>query len=183
MVCWEPVVFKNHLIVDVFVVEYNFAMHNVLKLSLALGHLHSDDVRLTIGYLFFDLVLAERVVAQTIVFSLRILLPTNLYSHLLQSFCCAETMISVAVFYQSVHKLVIKGQSLALIVRTVRALNFHTINSSFIGDFGEAARSFIPLQTRPLKHANDILNRTFYFTIFIGVFDAQNHITSVHFGE
>ena len=43
MVGWEPIIFQNDLIVNIFVIKDYFAMHDVFKSCLSFRHFHPDD--------------------------------------------------------------------------------------------------------------------------------------------
>ena len=58
VICREPVIFENDLIINHTVIEHNFTMHDVSKFGLSFRDSHSDDVGLSVGFLLFDLVLA-----------------------------------------------------------------------------------------------------------------------------
>ena len=146
----EAVVLQDDLVVDVFVVEDYLTMDDVFEGGLALGHLHADDVRLTIGLLFLDLILGQTVVAESIVLGLCVLLATDLNSHLLQPFCRAEARIGIAIFDQSVHELVIYCEALTLIVGAVGSLRPNTFGLACILSLIDAAWSLVPGQARPL---------------------------------
>lgn len=146
----EAVVLQNDLVVNVFVVEDYLTMDDVFESGLALGHLHADNVGLAVGLLFFDLILGQTIVAKSIVLGLCVLLATDLNSHLLQPFCRAEARISIAIFDQSVHELVVDCEALTLIVWAVGSLRPNTQGLACILSLIYAAWSLIPGQTRPL---------------------------------
>lgn len=54
-------------------------------------------------------------------------------------------MIGVSVLNHRVHKLMIQGQSLALVIRTVGTLSLNTNFLPLVGHFREAAWAFVPL--------------------------------------
>lgn len=165
MVSWEAIVLQNHLVVHVFIVEHNLAVHDVFKLSLPLRHFHSNDVRLAISLLLLNLLLAQSFEAEAIVFSLCVLLAANLDSHLFQALSRAEARVCVTIFYQSVRELVIQGETLALVVGAVRTLRFEAAKGALIGDLCEAAGALIPRHARPLQHFYDIINRALNFSV------------------
>ena len=122
-----PIVLQDDLVVNLFVIKDDFAMHDVLERRLALGYFHSNDVRFSVCFLFLDLLLRVIVQAESVILCLGIFLSANLDAHLLQSLRCAEAGISVTVFNKCVDELVVDRQSLALKVWTVRPHRLATI--------------------------------------------------------
>jgi hypothetical protein len=95
MVGRVAIILHDDLVVDVFVVEHYLAVDDVLELCLAFGYFHSDDIAFSSGFALFDFITLQ-LLTRPIVLSLCILLAANFYSHLLQTFCCAEAAVGVA---------------------------------------------------------------------------------------
>lgn len=98
VICWEPVIFENDLIVDHAVIEHDLAMHDVPKFGLSFRDSHSDDVGLSVGLLLFDLLLAVASLAEPVILGFRIFLSSIPDTHLLQSLSRTEARVSITVF-------------------------------------------------------------------------------------
>ena len=129
VVSWVPIVLQDDLVVNLFVIEDDLAMHDVPERRLALRHFHSNDVRFSVCFLFLNLLLSVVVQAESVVLCLRIFLSANLDAHLLQSLRCTETRVSITVFYECIDVFVVDWQSFALKVWTVRPHRLATIFS------------------------------------------------------
>ena len=104
---WITIIFKNHLVINDTVVEYDLPMDQILENCLPFWNSHSNNVRLSCFHFLLDLFFGEAVQAEPIILCLSILLATELDPHLLKSLCSAETRISVAILDQSVDVLVV----------------------------------------------------------------------------
>lgn len=81
MVCGKAVIFYNYLVVNYTIVKHHLSVHQVLKLSLAFGNLHTDYERLTLRLFLFYLVGVVALGTESIVLRLCILLTSYLNSH------------------------------------------------------------------------------------------------------
>ena len=97
MVSGKPIVFNDHLVVNNTVVEHNLAVHQIFELGFAFRNFHSNNERLALGLLFSNLLRVVTVCAKSIVHCLRVLLASNLNSHLRQSFCSAKARVGVSI--------------------------------------------------------------------------------------
>ena len=57
VICWEPVILENDLIVNDTVIEHDFTMDDIPKLCLSFWNSHSDNVGLSVGLFLFELLL------------------------------------------------------------------------------------------------------------------------------
>lgn len=79
---WKSIIFYDHLVIDHIIIKLNFPVYQIPKLCLAFRYFHPYNKGLTIRLLLSNLVLTEVLSTKPIVFGLRILLATNLLSHL-----------------------------------------------------------------------------------------------------
>lgn len=103
VVGWVAVGLKEDLIVQDIVVEDYLSMNHVSPFTDALRHEHSDNMLLSTCYPRVDFRVTQ-VKAEPIVLCSLMLLPSLLYSQLLQSISSAEAMIGFSPLKDSENK-------------------------------------------------------------------------------
>lgn len=147
MVRWVTIILQNNLIVYVFVVKSDFSMYDVLERGLTLGHSHADNKRLSIGLHLVNLVLGPILEAESVILGLRILLSSDLDSHLLQPLSRAEAWIGIPIFQECVNEFVVDRQPFALEIRTMWAKCLVALKFTFVLVLIERTWAFVPTQT------------------------------------
>ncbi len=181
MVGRESIVFQNDLIINIFVIEDYFTMHDVFKSGLSFGHFHPNDKWLAICFLFFNLLLGVIIETEAIILSLCIFLPSNLNSHFLKPLSRAKARISITVLDKCVDELVINWETLALVIWTKGSKCFVTLNLISICLFMmQTTRALVPPHTCPFEHVDNVINRSLHLSLLVRVFNPQNHVTPMH---
>ena len=107
-----PVVLQDHLVIDVLIIKDDLTVDYITESCFTFRDFHPDNVRLSISFLFFELVLGEVIQTESVVLSLRIFLPTYFYSHFLETLRRAETWIGVSILEQRVNIFMVEWQPL-----------------------------------------------------------------------
>ena len=111
----------QYLVVDGIVVEFDFSVDEIPKLSDTFWNEHPDYVWLAVANPILNLLLAESM-TQPVILCLRVLMPPLLRAHLFQSFGGAKAVVGVAGGQQEVDELVVNRQSLGLFVGSERTV-------------------------------------------------------------
>lgn len=97
VVCREPVILYDYLVVHNAVFKLHFPMHQVLKARSPLRNLHSNNKRLPFSLFLQNLIFIVILSAKPVVHSFRVLLTSDLDTHLCKSLCRAKAWVSIAI--------------------------------------------------------------------------------------
>ena len=75
VVGWIPITFHEYLVINDTVVEAHLTVNNIFEFSLAIGHKHSNDIRLSIIHSFLNFTLTQ-IKAESVVFCSLVFFPS-----------------------------------------------------------------------------------------------------------
>ncbi len=169
MVCGESIALeKNRVGRDILVLACYVAHENIVECRLALCRDTKSDNRLDalclkLFSLFFREVCTVSVIALVLALGSCLLL-----SQLFQSLGRTVTIVCLTVSHELLGVLLIDIESFGLHIRTIGTAHY---------------RALIPFDSEPFESVVEILERLLGITLPVGVFYAENELTSHRLGE
>ena len=167
MIGRQTIGFHQHLHVDLFPGNLDFATQHVVDHTDTLGgYLHTHHMRLTRRHTSGHLGIAQMQAMPVI--TRRLLVAHLLGTQRVQALTAAKTAESMPLVDQCFAVLLINCTALALAVGPVRPTDI---------------RAFIPIQPQPAQGVEDLLFGLGAGAHLIGIFDAQDELTTVLAGK